>query len=87
MLAKNLNNKTILIKEMAKPRVKSKKPILVKDRGDTIDIILYEIRDLRKEVGELKSFVNKSKGTVAIVVFIVTIIATVTGAVNWFSGK
>ena len=72
---------------MAKPRVKSKKPILVKDRGDTIDIILYEIRDLRKEVGELKSFVNKSKGTVAIVVFIVTIIATVTGAVNWFSGK
>lgn len=87
MLAKHLNNKTILIKEMAKPRVKSKKPILVKDRGDTIDIILYEIRDLRKEVGELKSFVNKSKGTVAIVVFIVTIIATVTGAVNWFSGK
>ena len=87
MLAKNLNNKTILIKEMAKPRVKSKKPTLVKDRGDTIDIILYEIRDLRKEVGELKSFVNKSKGTVAIVVFIVTIIATVTGAVNWFSGK
>tara|TARA_B110000977_G_scaffold25830_1_gene31920 strand:+ start:288 stop:551 length:264 start_codon:yes stop_codon:yes gene_type:complete len=87
VLAKHLNNKTILIKEMAKPRVKSKKPILVKDRGDTIDIILYEIRDLRKEVGELKSFVNKSKGTVAIVVFIVTIIATVTGAVNWFSGK
>ena len=87
MLAKHLNNKTILIKEMAKPRVKSKKPLLVKDRGDTIDIILYEIRDLRKEVGELKSFVNKSKGTVAILVFIVTIIATVTGAVNWFSGK
>ena len=58
-----------------------------KTTQDTIDIILYEIRDLRKEVGELKTFVNKSKGTVAILVFIITIVATVVGAVNWLSGR
>jgi len=50
---------------------------------DTIDIILYEIRDLRKEVSELKSFVNKSKGTVAVLVFLATIVATVVGAWNY----
>jgi hypothetical protein len=35
----------------------------------------------------MKTFVNKSKGTVAILVFLATIIATVIGAINWVSGK
>ena len=48
-----------------------------------IDMILYEIRDLRKEVSELKSYVDKSKGTVAILVFMATIVATVVGAWNY----
>ena len=37
----------------------------------------------RKEVSELKSFVNKSKGTVAVLVFMATIVATVVGAWNY----
>lgn len=72
---------------MSKIRIKKKLTSVAKVREDTIDIILYEIRDLRKEVGELKTFVNKSKGTVAILVFLATIIATVIGAINWVSGK
>ena len=48
-----------------------------------IDMILYEIRDLRKEVSELKSYVDKSKGTVAILVFMAGIVATVIGAWNY----
>jgi hypothetical protein len=72
---------------MSKIRIKKKLTSVAKVREDTIDIILYEIRDLRKEVGELKTFVNKSKGTVAILVFLATIIATVIGAINWASGK
>jgi hypothetical protein len=62
---------------------KKKKMSSVKKTEDTIDIILYEIRDLRKEVSELKSFVNKSKGTVAVLVFMATIVATVIGAWNY----
>lgn len=72
---------------MSKIRIKKKIASVAKIREDTIDIILYEIRDLRKEVGELKTFVNKSKGTVAILVFLATIIATIIGAINWVSGK
>lgn len=62
---------------------KKKKMSSVNKTENTIDIILYEIRDLRKEVSELKSFVNKSKGTVAVLVFIATIVATVVGAWNY----
>lgn len=72
---------------MVKVRKKKKMISSVKHTEDTIDIILYEIRDLRKEVSELKSFVNKSKGTVAILVFLATIVATVIGAFNWVSGR
>jgi len=67
---------------MVKTR-KKKKMSSVNKTEDTIDIILYEIRDLRKEVSELKSFVNKSKGTVAVLVFLATIVATVVGAWNY----
>jgi hypothetical protein len=42
-----------------------------------------KLETLRKEVSELKSFVNKSKGTVSVLVFIATIVATVVGAWNY----
>jgi len=66
-----------------KVRKKKKMVSSVKHTEDTIDIILYEIRDLRKEMNELKTFVNKSKGTVAVLVFMATIVATVVGAWNY----
>jgi len=68
---------------MVKVRKKKKMISSVKHTEDTIDIILYEIRDLRKEMNELKTFVNKSKGTVAVLVFMATIVATVVGAWNY----
>jgi len=68
---------------MVKTRKKKKMASSAKQTEDTIDIILYEIRDLRKEVSELKTFVNKSKGTVAVLVFLATIVATVVGAWNY----
>jgi len=68
---------------MVKTLKKKKMASSAKQTEDTIDIILYEIRDLRKEVSELKTFVNKSKGTVAVLVFLATIVATVVGAWNY----
>ena len=68
---------------MVKVRKKKKMISSVKHTEDTIDIILYEIRDLRKEMNDLKTFVNKSKGTVAVLVFMATIVATVVGAWNY----
>jgi hypothetical protein len=49
-----------------------------------IDIILYELRDLRKEVSELKSFMNKSKGTLAVLLFLAGLIATIITALDYF---
>jgi len=48
-----------------------------KTTNEQIDIILYEIRDLRKDVSELKSYVNKSKGTIAVIIFLSGIFATI----------
>jgi ABC-type antimicrobial peptide transport system permease subunit len=39
------------------------------------NILLFELRNLKKDVEELKSFMNKSKGTIAVIVFISGIIA------------
>ena len=35
-----------------------------------MDIILYEIRQNRKDILELKQFMNKSKGTVSVLMFL-----------------
>ena len=48
-----------------------------------MDMILFEIRQNRKDILELKEFMNKSKGTVGLIVLLATIIATVFGAVNY----
>jgi hypothetical protein len=48
------------------------------------DILLFEIRNLKKDVEELKGFMNKSKGTLAVVVFISGLIATFIMALDYF---
>ena len=48
------------------------------------DILLFEIRNLKKDVEELKGFMNKSKGTLAVIVFISGLIATVIMALDYF---
>jgi ABC-type antimicrobial peptide transport system permease subunit len=39
------------------------------------NILLFEIRNLKKDVEELKGFMNKSKGTIAVIVFISGLVA------------
>jgi hypothetical protein len=48
-----------------------------------MDLILFEVRQQRKDINELKEFMNKSKGTVGLMVLLATIIATVFGAINY----
>ena len=48
-----------------------------------MDLILHEVRQQRKDINELKEFMNKSKGTVGLMVLLATIIATVFGAINY----
>ena len=48
------------------------------------DILIFEIRNLKKDVEELKGFMNKSKGTLAVIVFISGLIATVIMALDYF---
>jgi hypothetical protein len=48
------------------------------------DILIFEIRNLKKDVEELKSFMNKSKGTLAVVVFISGLVATFIMALDYF---
>ena len=35
-----------------------------------MDMILFEVRENRKDILELKEFMNKSKGTLAVIVFL-----------------
>tara|TARA_S200000501_G_scaffold198206_1_gene186571 strand:+ start:4679 stop:4897 length:219 start_codon:yes stop_codon:yes gene_type:complete len=51
---------------------------------DQMDMILYEIRQNRKDILELKQFMNKSKGTVSVLVFLIGIIGTVYTAFSYF---
>jgi fumarate reductase subunit C len=48
------------------------------------DILLFEIRNLKKDVEELKGFMNKSKGTLAVIIFISGLIATIIMALDYF---
>jgi ABC-type antimicrobial peptide transport system permease subunit len=48
------------------------------------NILLFELRNLKKDVEELKSFMNKSKGTLSVVVFISGLVATVIMALDYF---
>jgi hypothetical protein len=48
------------------------------------DMLIFEIRNLRKDVEELKGFMNKSKGTLAVLLFIGGLIATVITALDYF---
>ena len=44
-----------------------------------IDLILHEIRQQRKDINDLKAFMNKSKGTISVLVFCSGLI----GALLW----
>ena len=48
-----------------------------------MDMILFEIRQNRKDILELKEFMNKSKGTLAVVVFMAGLIGVFVGLWNY----
>ena len=48
-----------------------------------MDMILFEIRQNRKDILELKEFMNKSKGTLAVVVFMAGLIGVIVGLWNY----
>jgi hypothetical protein len=48
-----------------------------------MDMILFEIRQNRKDISELKDFMQKSKGTLAVILFLAGIIAAFVGAWNY----
>ena len=48
-----------------------------------MDMILFEVRQNRKDILELKEFMNKSKGTLAVVVFMAGLIGVFVGLWNY----
>ena len=48
-----------------------------------MDMILFEVRQNRKDILELKEFMNKSKGTLAVVLFLAGIIGAFVGMWNY----
>ena len=48
-----------------------------------MDMILFEVRQNRKDILELKEFMNKSKGTLAVVLFLAGVIGAFIGLWNY----
>ena len=48
-----------------------------------MDMILFEVRQNRKDILELKEFMNKSKGTLAVILFLAGIIGAFVGMWNY----
>jgi len=44
------------------------------------DLLIFEIRNLRKDVEELKGFMNRSKGTMTVLVFLAGLITALVSA-------
>ena len=49
-----------------------------------MDMILFEIRQNRKDIMELKTFMNKSKGTISVLVFFAGLIGMFIWGWNYF---
>ena len=47
-------------------------------------MILYEVRQNRKDILELKAFMNKSKGTISVLMFFAGIIGIFLWGYNYF---
>lgn len=46
-------------------------------------MLIFEIRSLRKDVEELKSFMNKSKGTLAVLLFLGGLVVAIISALDY----
>jgi len=67
------------------PRVKKKQSL--SDTGKQVDMILYEVREMKKEIAELKTFMNKSKGTVGVLMFLAGIVTAIYSGWDYIVSK
>ena len=49
-----------------------------------MDMILFEVRQTRKDILELKDFMNKSKGTLSVIVFLAGLVGIFLWGWNYF---
>ena len=49
-----------------------------------MDMILFEVRENRKDILQLKEFMNKSKGTLAMIVFLAGLVGIFLWGWNYF---
>ena len=49
-----------------------------------MDLILFEVRQNRKDIMDLKTFMNKSKGTISVLVFFAGLIGMFIWGWNYF---
>ena len=68
---------------MPKKKIKKKFCVCGTTSKTQMDMILFEIRQNRKDILELKEFMNKSKGTLAVVVFMAGLIGAFIGLWNY----
>ena len=68
---------------MPKKKIKKKFCVCGTTSKSQMDMILFEVRQNRKDILELKEFMNKSKGTLAVVLFLAGIIGAFIGAWNY----
>ena len=68
---------------MPKKKIKKKLCVCGTTSKTQMDMILFEIRQNRKDILELKEFMNKSKGTLAVVVFMAGLIGVFVGLWNY----
>ena len=68
---------------MPKKKIKKKFCVCGTTSKTQMDMILFEIRQNRKDILELKEFMNKSKGTLAVVIFMAGLIGAFIGLWNY----
>ena len=69
---------------MPKKKIKKKFCVCGTTSKTQMDMILFEVRQNRKDILELKEFMNKSKGTVGVLILLATLVATIFGAISYF---
>ena len=69
---------------MPKKKIKKKFCVCGTTSKSQMDMILFEVRQNRKDILQLKEFMDKSKGTVAVLILLATLVATIFGAISYF---
>ena len=68
-----------------KKRIRKKR--VPQPESKQVDMILYEVREMKKEIAELKTFMNKSKGTVGVLMFMAGIVTAIYSGWDYLFSK